>query len=120
MTQGNNNINLSIKKPKKKTFFLTHAVSECWKHTLKDRARFLLAIHGRSQNWLADEIGINKGTLSKILNRDWMPTAKIKLLMAQHLGVDSLVLFGDLKYFSDYVETIKKNPEKEKEDDINN
>ena len=96
-----------------KPFFLSSAVSECWKHTLKDRVKFLLAIKGLNQTWLANEIEINKGTLSKIINRDWIPTAKIKLLMAEHLGVDSLVLFGDLKYFTDYVETIKKNEERE-------
>ena len=63
-----NNIQKSTEqsKVKKETFFLTQAVSECWKHTLKDRVKFLLASHGRNQNWLADEIGINKGTLSKI------------------------------------------------------
>tara|TARA_Y100000034_G_C6820301_1_gene369370 strand:- start:372 stop:686 length:315 start_codon:yes stop_codon:yes gene_type:complete len=102
-------MNDSIKKP----FFLKSAISPMWKHNLRDRVRFLLASKGKSQNWLADQVGINHSTISKILSRDWIPTAKIKLLMAQHLEVDSLVLFGDLKYFEDYVLTIKKNPDKD-------
>lgn len=99
--------------PKDESFFLSSAVSECWKNSLKDRVKFLLAIKGRTQNQLADLIGINKGTLSKIINRGWIPTAKIKLLMAKYLEVDSLVLFGDLKYFTDYVETIKVEKKEE-------
>lgn len=92
-------------------FFLKEGVSPMWKITLKQRVQFLLASKGLSQNKLAEEIGINHGTLSKIINGDWLPTAKIKLLMAQILQVDSLVLFGDSQYFADYQKSIKKMEE---------
>jgi len=90
------------------SFFIKEDVSACWKVPLGERVKFLLAIKGKSQNWLADKIEINKGTLSKIINGFWSPTFKIKLLMAEKLGVDSLVLFGDLEYFKDYQKSIRK------------
>lgn len=91
-------------------FFVIEAVSDSWKPMLKlkDKVRFLLLSKGMSQNNLADEIGINKGTLSKILNRDWVPSSRIKILIAQKLGVDSLVIFGDEGYFLDYQRSIKQ------------
>lgn len=108
MKKPNNYINSSeVGKSVSSDSFLNPAVSECWKIPLSNRVKFLLAIKGKSQNSLADEIGINKGTLSKIINGDWMPTAKIKILMAEKLGVDSLVLFGDKQYFLDYQKTIR-------------
>ena len=87
------------------------AVSQRFKShniSLPDRVDFLLGLHGRSRNWLADQIGIGKGTLSKILNNLWKPSFRIKLLMAEKLSVDSLVLFGDARYFTDYEKTFKK------------
>lgn len=92
---------------KHQTFFLKEGVSPMWKINLKQRVQFLLASRGLTQNSLAELIGINHGTLSKILNGDWSPTAKIKLLMAKCLEVDSLVLFGDAEYFTDYQKSIK-------------
>ena len=101
---GNRNLNNSTENP----FFIKECVSECWKISLSERVKFLLSIKGKTQNWLADEIGINKGTLSKIINCSWSPTFKIKLVMAEKLEVDSLVLFGDAQYFKDYQKTIQK------------
>lgn len=92
----------------KPDFSLTSEVSVCWKIPLKDRVKFLLASKGMTQSEYADLIGINKGTISKILNGFWTPTSKIKILMGKHLGVDSLVLFGDQQYFLDYKLTIQK------------
>jgi transcriptional regulator with XRE-family HTH domain len=86
-------------------------VSDSWKIPLKDRFRFLLLCRGMSANQLADEIGINKGTLSKVINGWWCPTAKLKIIISQKLGVDSLVLFGDMQYFLDYQKTIKTKKE---------
>lgn len=96
-------------------------VSACWKLTLKDRVRFILAIKGKRDSWLADEVQINKGTLSKILNGWWQPSSAIKIRIAQVLGVDSLVLFGDKQYFLDYQRTIRATKlGGQKEDDNRN
>ena len=98
----------NIDNTSSQNFFLNEGVSPMWKITLKQRVQFLLASKGLTQNKLAEEIGINHGTLSKIINGDWSPTAKIKLLLSNYLGVDSLVLFGDKEYFLDYQKSIKK------------
>lgn len=89
-------------------FCLKQGVSPMWKITLAERVKFLLASKGMTQNQLADLIGVNHGTLSKVINEHWSPTAKIKLLMARHLGIDSLVLFGDKRFFEDYQKSIKE------------
>lgn len=100
-----------MKNNTENTFSLHHAVSPMWSISLKQRVKFLLAIKGMTQNSLADSIGINHGTLSKIMSKQWIPTARIKLIMAKKLGVDSLVLFGDSPYFEDYRKTIQVNKE---------
>lgn len=86
-------------------------VSQDWKISLRDRFRFLLFSRGMSANQLADDIGINKGTLSKIINGWWIPTAKLKIVISEKLGVDSLVIFGDQQYFLDYQKTIRSQKE---------
>lgn len=95
-------------KGKEKSFFIAEGVTLRCKLTLKQRVEFLLQSKGMTYSELSDLIGINKGTTSKIINGLWSPTAKIKILMAKHLHVDSLVLFGDEQYFHDYQTSIKK------------
>ena len=91
---------------KDSTLFLIDGVSSCWKWTLSERFKFILSMKGMTFSDLADKVEINKGTLSKIVNESWYPTAKIKLLIAKALEVDSLILWGDKNYFLDYKETI--------------
>jgi len=97
---------------KKKDFFLTKDVGVCLDIKLKERVKILLLRLGKSQNWLADEIGINKGTLSQIVNGFWIPTSQIKIRMGEVLGVDSLVLFGGYNYWKDYTNKIGYEREK--------
>jgi len=91
----------------KKTLFELKNVSGCGHIGIKDRVQVLLMRKGISQNELADEIGINKGTLSKILNGHWGASTYIKIKMAQILEVDSLVIFGETGYWKDYVNSCK-------------
>lgn len=100
-------------------FFLTGEVSDSWKPTIKliDKVRFLLLAKGMSQNDLADEVGINKGTLSKILHGDWIPSSQVKVKLSRALDVDSLVIFGDEEYFTDYQKSIKQNKDREEAED---
>jgi len=86
-------------------------VTQSWKIPFKDRFRFLLLCKGLTASDLADEIGISKSTISKIMNGWWIPTSAIKIKMAQILGVDSLVIFGDQQYFLDYQKTIQAKKE---------
>lgn len=87
--------------------FLIDGVSTCWKHTLLERFRFILSMKGMTFTDLADEVEINKGTLSKIANGQWYPTAKVKILIGKALGCDSLILFGDDQYYLDYKKTFE-------------
>lgn len=66
---------------------------------IKERFRVLLNRIGRSQNWLADEVGISRGTMSRIVNGDWFPMSKIMIRICQILEVDSSALFGDSKHW---------------------
>ncbi|GEM_PF-4412230 len=85
-----------------KPFFITKDVSVHSEISLKDRVRVLLLRRGISQNKLADEIGIAIGTMSKIVNGEWIPTSLIKIRMAKALDCDSLVLFGAKDYFREW------------------
>lgn len=80
--------------------------------SLKQRVQILLFRKGMSQNQLADEVGISTQTISKIVRGDWIPTSRIKLLMAKILECDSLVLFGGNGYWIEWREKIGY-PEKE-------
>ena len=91
-------------------FFLKVSVSPSWetKLKLKDRLQYLLLQKGISQNQLADAVGVNKGTMSKIMHEVWEPTSKVKISMAKVLGVDSLIIFGPQQYFLEYQKSFVK------------
>ncbi len=90
----------------KETFTFNSGISVRLEVRLKDRFKILLRRKGISQNELADLIGINKGTLSKIVNGDWTPTSQLMIKIAQHLDCDSAVIFGDQKYWLDWNDKI--------------
>lgn len=85
-----------------KDFFVLKDVSGRLELTLKDRVKLLLLRLGRSQNWLADQTGVSKGSMSKFVNGQWGIPSQIKIRMAEVLECDSLVLFGSAQYFEDY------------------
>lgn len=89
-------------------FFLNRDISVGGEITLKERVRILLLRIGKSQNWLADKIEINKGTMSKILNGHWQPTSQVKINMAKCLECDTIVLFGATPYWLDYQKSFKE------------
>ena len=65
------------------------------------RYRFdvLLKRIGMSQNKLADEVGISKGTMSKIANGDWFPASNVMTRICKILDVPSHTVFGDSKHW---------------------
>ena len=85
-----------------KSFFIPHSDSIRLETRLKDRFKVLLIRIGRSQNWLADEVGISKGSMSKIANGDWFPCSQTMKRIAKILEVDSVVIFGDSKYWKEW------------------
>ncbi len=84
---------------KNNSFFIRSSDSLRLEVKLKDRFKVLLDRLGRSQNWLADEVGISKGTMSKIVNGDWFPQSKVMKRIAEILEVDSVVIFGDSEHW---------------------
>jgi DNA-binding XRE family transcriptional regulator len=78
-----------------KTFFLRGDDSVYLKTPIRQRFNVLLNRIGRSQNWLADEVGINRGTMSKIANGDWFPCSETMKRISEILQCDSVVIFGD-------------------------
>ncbi len=47
-----------------------------------------LALLNRSQNWLAREIGVSPGYISKLVNEGRAPSGRIRSRMLKALGVD--------------------------------
>ncbi len=68
----------------------------------RDRFNVLLRRIGRSQNWLADEVGVSKGTMSKIANGNWFPASNLMTKICNILDVPSHVLFGDSIHWKNY------------------
>ena len=101
-------------KTTNKDFFSVKDVAVHSEIPLRDRVRILLLRKGMSQNQLADNIGISIGTMSKIVNEDWLPTSQIKIRMAQILDCDSLVLFGGSGYWEEYSQKISYEKKEEK------
>ncbi len=48
-----------------------------------------LALLGRSQNWLAQEVGISKSYLSTLINQGRAPSGRIRRRMQQVLGLSN-------------------------------
>ena len=48
-----------------------------------------LALLGRSQNWLAQEVGISKSYLSTLINQGRAPSGGIRRRMQQVLGLSN-------------------------------
>lgn len=104
--------------PNKDTnFFLTEEVKDSCnpKLKLKDKVKFLCLINKISLSQLSDMVGVSKSTISHIVNHDWTPSSLLKLKIAEALQVDSLVIWGDEQYFTDYQKGIQQVKENENE-----
>lgn len=83
----------------KDSFFIPNDDSVNLETRLKDRFRVLLHRIGRSQNWLADEVGISRATMSHIVNGLWFPSSDIMVRICKILEVEAPALFGDSKHW---------------------
>ena len=84
---------------KDKPFFIPNDDSVRLDTHLKDRFRVLLTRIGQSQNWLADEVGISKATMSHIVNGEWFPASDIMIRICKILECEAPALFGDNKHW---------------------
>ena len=56
---------------------------------------------GRSQNWLARELGISRGYLSALVNDGRAPSGRIRRRMQKVLGVEDFDELFDLRHEDD-------------------
>ena len=57
-----------------------------------------LALLHRSQNWLADELGISRSHLSRLVNRQRAPSGKLRRRMQRVLGVEDFHELFDFEH----------------------
>jgi len=84
---------------KEKTFSIPNDDSVRLETSLKSRFDVLLRRIGHSQNWLADEVGISRATMSHIVNGLWFPSSDIMIRICKVLEVEAPALFGDSKHW---------------------
>ena len=69
---------------------------------LKTRALWdRLELLGRSQNWLAREVGISRGYLSTLVNEGRAPSGRIRRRMQTVLGIDDFDELFELRHEDD-------------------
>ena len=57
-----------------------------------------LALLGRSQNWLAREVGISQGYLSTLINEGRAPSGRIRQRIQRVLGVEDFHELFELQH----------------------
>ena len=60
-----------------------------------------LSLLGRSQNWLAREVGVSPGYLSTLVNEEHAPSGRIRRRMQKVLGVEDFHELFALQYGND-------------------
>ena len=55
----------------------------------------------RSQNWLADELGISRSHLSRLVNRERCPAGSLRRRMQEVLGVENFHELFDFEHPGD-------------------
>ena len=60
-----------------------------------------LQVLGRSQNWLAREVGISRGYLSTLVNEGRAPSGRIRRRMQKVLGVEDFDDLFELRHEDD-------------------
>jgi len=83
------------------------------KTPIRERFRVLLNRIGHSQNWLADQVGVSTGTMSRIANGLWFPATEVMTRICEILEVQSHVLFGDSKHWKVWSDKMIYNGGKE-------
>lgn len=71
-----------------------------WMNIFGDNLRDILIEQGYTQRDLADAIGVDKGTISRYINKERMPTVTNLINMSMELGIDleEFAIFGDRIY----------------------
>jgi len=88
------------------SFFIPNSDVVRLETPIKDRFKVLLIRIGRSQNWLADQVGISNGTMSRIVNGEWYPASQLMIRICEILEIQSVALFGDSKHWKNWNDKI--------------
>lgn len=54
---------------------------------MRSRLREVLKKQGRSQKWLCEKVGVNKSTMTELVNEKHLPSLPVAIRIAQTLGV---------------------------------
>lgn len=54
---------------------------------LESRLKYILKEQGRTQTWLTEKVGVNKSTISDVVNGKRIPTLLVALRIAKTLDV---------------------------------
>lgn len=92
-TNEKEKINSKLSNDSNQNFFLKNDVKQCKKLTVLDVVKVLLLERGMKQVELADKIGISRQGLNNYLRGEWTPPTRIKLKIAEALGVDSSLIW---------------------------
>jgi putative transcriptional regulator len=52
---------------------------------MESKLKEIMKEQGRTQNWLSDKVGVNKATISLIINKKSVPTLSVALRIAKAL-----------------------------------
>jgi len=54
---------------------------------MESKLKEIMKEQGRTQNWLSEQVGVNKATISMIINKKSLPTLPVAHRIAKTLGV---------------------------------
>jgi putative transcriptional regulator len=54
---------------------------------MENRLKEIMKEQGRTQNWLSEQVGVNKATISLLINKKSIPTLPVAYRIAKILGV---------------------------------
>jgi putative transcriptional regulator len=53
---------------------------------MESKLRDVMKEQGRTQNWLSEQVGVNKATISLLINKKSVPTLQVAYRIAKVLG----------------------------------
>jgi putative transcriptional regulator len=67
---------------------------------MRSRLREIIKKQGRTQKWLCEQVGVNKSTMTDLVNEKHLPSLPVAIRIAETLGV----IVEEIWYFEDKTE----------------
>jgi len=104
----------------KKSFFIDRSVVINCRNKLKKyfhpkdpqlayRFKIIYQIFKLNDNILASKVGIDGSTMCRYRNGIFIPSSEMKLKIAQLIGVDSSIIWGDSLFFEKWKNSLKED-----------